>query len=190
MYSIYIEGVFKELNNEIEVIKKEIEVYFNMNYGEEVKLDYNIIEDRNHECCAYVDNNTVAFNLEFIKKGYIYLFNRVFDINPNDDKVLKNIIRILLNCILVHESHHFYYKKYRHEEYIRMKEKDNKQTLIKYKDLEVLADNFMVNFMGEKDDLHFMIAGLSEKFNQGKNDRYTKEDRINDIVEEVKKYIN
>lgn len=191
MYSIYIAEVFKELNNEIEVIKKEIEVYFNMNYGEEVKLDYNIIEDRNHEGFAYVDkDNTVVFNFGFINDGYRNLFNRVLDINPNDDKVLKNVIRILLNCILVHESHHFYYKKYRHEEYIRMKEKDNKKTLIKYKELEVLADNFMVNFMGEKGDLHFMIAGLSEKFNQGKNDRYTKDERINDIVEEVKKYIN
>lgn len=188
MYNMYIERAFKELNDDIEVIKKEIEVYFNMNYGEEVKLDYNIIKDCDYECCAYVDNdNTVAFNLEFIKKGYNYLFNRVFDINPNDDKVLKNVIRILLNCILVHESHHFYYKKYRYEEYIKMKEKDDKQTLRKYKKLEVLADDFMLDFMGEKGSLHFMIARLSEKFNQGKNDGYTKDDRINDIVEEVRK---
>lgn len=54
-------------------------------------------------------------------------------------------------------------------------------------DLEVLADNFMVNFMEGKGDLHFMIAGLLEKFNQQKNDCYTKDDRIDDIVEQVRK---
>ena len=40
---MYIENVYKELKEEIEIIKKEIEQYFNRNYGEEIKLDYNII---------------------------------------------------------------------------------------------------------------------------------------------------
>lgn len=54
-------------------------------------------------------------------------------------------------------------------------------------DLEVLADNFMLNFMANKGDLHFRIAGLAEKFNQMKKDGYTINDRIDDIVEEVKR---
>lgn len=187
MYRTYIESVYKELKEEIEVIKKEIEEYFNRNYGEEIKLDYNIIEVYEGKFCACVDkNNDVRFNLKFINEVYICLFNRIFNINPNDDKILKDVMRILLNCILVHESHHFYYKKYRTEAYSKLKEKDDKQNFRKYMDLEVLADNFMVNFMGGKSDLHFMIAGLSEKFNQQKNDRYTKDDRIDYIVEEVK----
>lgn len=190
MYYIYIESMYKELKEEIEGIKKEIEAYLNINYGEEVKLDYNIIEDCSDEFCACVDeNNDVRFDLKYISNGYRCLFDRVFNINPNNDIILKDVMRILLNCILVHESHHFYYKKYRTEVYSNLKEKDNNQTFRKYKDLEVLADNFMVNFMGRKGDLYFMIAGLAEKCNQEKNDRYTKCERINDIVAEVKKNI-
>lgn len=188
MYCIYLKKVFKEMNDEIESIKREIEEYFNRNYGEEIRLDYNIIEDYEGKFCACVDNNNdVRFNLEFINDVYRCLFNRISNINPNDDKILKDVMRTLLNCILVHESHHFYYKKYRTEEYSKLKDKDVKQNFRKDMALEVLADKFMVNFMADKGDLHFMIAGLVEKFNQMKPDGYTKDDRINDIVEQVRK---
>ena len=188
MYYMYIENVYKELKEEIEIIKKEIEQYFNRNYGEEIKLDYNIIEYCEDKFFACVDNNNdVRFNLEFINDVYRCLFNRIFNINPSYDKILKDVMRILLNCILVHESHHFYYKKYRTEAYNKLKEKDDKQNFRKYMDLEVLADNFMLNFMANKGDLHFRIAGLAEKFNQMKKDGYTINDRIDDIVEEVKR---
>ena len=187
MYYTYIRNTFEELNNEIEYIKKEIEEYFNKIYGENINLNYDIIEVFDNKFFACVDNdNKVKFDLEFVNKGYVYLFNIISSINPENSMILKDIIKILLNCLLVHESHHFYYKIYRSEEYIKIKNKDAEKTHRKDKELEVLADNFMVDFMKEKGDLHYMIAKLLEKVNQMKNDDYTRDDRIDDIFNKVK----
>lgn len=186
MYYTYIQDTFKELNNDIEDIKKEIEEYFNRISGENINLNYDIIEDCEGEFFACVDNdNKIRFNLKFINDGYMCLFNKISEINPNDSRILKEVIKILLISLLVHESHHFYYKIYRYEDYIEIKNKDNEKNYRKDKKLEVLADNFMVDFMKGKDDLHHMIAKLLEKVNQMKYDGYTKDDRIEDIIKEV-----
>lgn len=184
---MYVEKVFKELYKDIEVIKIEIEEYFKTKLKEDIKLNYKVIQVYEGPFFGCVDDdNNIKFNLKFISEGYGYLFNRILEINPDNPNILECVIKILLICILVHESHHFYYKKYKNLEYIVIKEEDDKKTHRKDKKLEVLADDFMINFMGEKGKLHYMIAGLSEKFNQMKNDGYTKDDRIEDIVKEVR----
>lgn len=186
MYYTNIQNAFKEFNNDIEDIKKEIEEYFKINYEGNINLNYDVIEVCEGKFFACVDdNNTVKFNLKFINEGYTCLFNKISTINPENPMILEYVIKILLNCLLVHESYHFYYKVYRYEEYIELKNKDDGKIFRKDKELEVLADNFMVDFMNDKGSLYHMIAKLSEKFNQMNYDDYTIDDRIYDIFSEV-----
>ena len=102
-------------------------------------------------------------------------------------KILEDIIEILIISIFVHENHHFYYKKYKFQEYADLKNKDMKKQFRKDKQLEILADNFMLEFMQTRGTLDYEIARLVEKLSQKKNDGYTADNIMNNIVEEVKK---
>ena len=101
MYYTNIQNAFKEFNNDIEDIKKEIEEYFKINYEGNINLNYDVIEVCEGKFFACVDdNNTVKFNLKFINEGYTCLFNKISTINPENPMILEYVIKILLYLII------------------------------------------------------------------------------------------